>query len=429
MKVHTVSKGETVYSIAKNYSVSPADVINVNMLKNPNRLSVGHALMIPEDLHIYTASGRDTVYTVAKANGVTPNEIWRANPQLYGSRRILPSQKIMIPAVDGEKTLIETNAFAYPYTDERVARTTMPYLTYLSVLSYGITPDGRMIKPPGDETRIIRTANEYGTIPMLVVSSIGFDGMYSPALADAVIGNETSRKTFTDELIKTVNGQGYGGAVIDFEYFSRDLADAYTEMVSEITDALHSAGKKSFVSVPPKDSDAGGSEFYAYQDYAALGNIADRVIIMLNELVGRYDEPQPVTDVRKVNKTLDYAVSQIAPEKIEASFRSFGYDWALPFERGSSAASAVANSEAPMFAYQKKAEIKFESEAASPLFSYYDKTGVSPVEHNVYFDDARTSVALSDIIREKNIGGTSLWTAGRLSPQFWGILSSEFNIK
>ena len=44
---HVVQSGETVYSIARQYGVSPQAIIDANNLANPDLLSVGDTLIIP----------------------------------------------------------------------------------------------------------------------------------------------------------------------------------------------------------------------------------------------------------------------------------------------------------------------------------------------------------------------------------------------
>lgn len=45
---HTVQPGETLYIIAKAYGVSSKTIIDLNKIADPNRLSVGQKLFIPQ---------------------------------------------------------------------------------------------------------------------------------------------------------------------------------------------------------------------------------------------------------------------------------------------------------------------------------------------------------------------------------------------
>jgi membrane-bound lytic murein transglycosylase D len=44
---HTVSKGDTVYGIARRYKVSEKALMQANGITNPNALRLGKALVIP----------------------------------------------------------------------------------------------------------------------------------------------------------------------------------------------------------------------------------------------------------------------------------------------------------------------------------------------------------------------------------------------
>jgi LysM repeat protein len=45
---HVVRQGETLSTIAKAYNVTTKAIINANQIKNPDRLSIGQKLFIPE---------------------------------------------------------------------------------------------------------------------------------------------------------------------------------------------------------------------------------------------------------------------------------------------------------------------------------------------------------------------------------------------
>jgi LysM repeat protein len=46
-RIHIVRRGETLYSIAREYGVSPQALVQVNALTDPNRLFAGQRLVIP----------------------------------------------------------------------------------------------------------------------------------------------------------------------------------------------------------------------------------------------------------------------------------------------------------------------------------------------------------------------------------------------
>ena len=85
--IYKISKGDSLYSIAKKFGVSVNDIINYNQLAN-TLLSVNQQLLIPvnkvvesgKDPHInYVIKKGDTLYNIAKRYNVTPQELMDYN--------------------------------------------------------------------------------------------------------------------------------------------------------------------------------------------------------------------------------------------------------------------------------------------------------------------------------------------------------------
>lgn len=85
--IYTVKKGDTLYSIAKKYSLEPNDLIEYNQLFN-NILTIGSQLIIPifndkdndsNDTITYIVNSGDTLYSIAKRYGINVNELMELN--------------------------------------------------------------------------------------------------------------------------------------------------------------------------------------------------------------------------------------------------------------------------------------------------------------------------------------------------------------
>lgn len=64
-------------------------------------------------------------------------------------------------------------------------RKTLPYLTYLSVFSYGFDRTGRIL--PQNADLLIRMARQYQVKPLLVLTTLGEDGQFSGERAHLVL--------------------------------------------------------------------------------------------------------------------------------------------------------------------------------------------------------------------------------------------------
>jgi spore germination protein len=104
MEIYVVKPGDSVDSIATSHGISPESVIYNNQLTYPYALAIGQALLLS-----------------------------------------IPSQRTFsYPA--------HTNGYAYPYINKEVLQETLPFLSTLSVFSYGFTPEGELIPPTVDDT-------------------------------------------------------------------------------------------------------------------------------------------------------------------------------------------------------------------------------------------------------------------------------------
>ena len=76
--MHTVVRGNTVYSISRLYGLPVRSIIELNGLSPPYLLKVGDRVALPQRRGHKVAKG-DTVYSISRRYGVTMSELTRAN--------------------------------------------------------------------------------------------------------------------------------------------------------------------------------------------------------------------------------------------------------------------------------------------------------------------------------------------------------------
>ena len=69
MEIYVVKNGDTLYDIARRFSVPVEEIIYANQLQNPALLMVGQALVIPHGETRYTVRAGDTLYAIARQYG------------------------------------------------------------------------------------------------------------------------------------------------------------------------------------------------------------------------------------------------------------------------------------------------------------------------------------------------------------------------
>ena len=136
-----------------------------------------------------------------------------------------------------------------------------------------------------------------------------------------------------------------------------------------------------------------------------------------------YGEPMAVAPVDKIRRVLDYAVTAISSEKINMGIPNYGYDWALPYEKDVTKAETIGNAQAVQIAVENNAEILFDEVGQTPYFRY-TKDGV---DHEVWFEDARSIKAKIELLYEYNLRGASFWQIMRLFRANWLLV--DYNLK
>lgn len=424
MQIHTVQPGESIYSAAQEYSVPPARIITDNLLRSASDLVVGQDLVILFPTVTYTVRAGDTVTTVAAEYGTDPGTIYRNNPILGGRDTIYPGQILNIAYDAPPLGDIFTNGYAYPYIAEDILRRTLPYLSYLSVFSYGIRDDGSLIVPEGAD-RLIRTAREYGTVPLLVLTSLTERGTFSAELAGQVLSDPGLRQTVVRNTAETVRTAGFGGVDADFEYIAPEYADEYAVFLTELGEAL-GEGYPVFVSLAPKYRADQPGLLYEGHDYSSVGNAADRVMLMTYEWGYAYGPPLSVSPIGEVRRVLDYGVTEIPREKLLIGLPNYGYDWTLPYVRGESRARSIGNQEAVDIARENGGEIRFDTNAQAPYFTYTAQDGRN---HIVWFENARSYDSLLRLVNEYGLWGAGVWNVMRFDPALWLVMNSLYRIR
>ena len=130
----------------------------------------------------------------------------------------------------------------------------------------------------------------------------------------------------------------------------------------------------------------------------------------------------PLPNVRRV---VEYALTEIPAEKLWLGIPNYGYDWPLPFRQGVTKATSISNQYALQLALRYGVEILFDDTAQTPWFRYTDEQGV---EHEVWFEDARSIQAKLQLALQYGIGGVAYWNLLRPFSQNWALLSQKIRI-
>ena len=317
------------------------------------------------------------------------------------------------------------NGYAYPFIRQDTLNETLPYLSSLSVFSYGFTTDGDLIPPAVDDTFMIDAALMQGVRPVLTLTPIGPDGNFNNFLITSVVNNQEAIDNLLANLLTAVQEKNFQGVDIDFEYILPEDRVPFAGFVADVRDFLSPYGYHVSAALAPKTSDEQAGLLYEGKDYRLLGEAADSVLLMTYEWGYTYGPPMAVAPVNKVREVVEYAVTRIDPAKIDLGIPNYGYDWTLPFVQGSSRATTVSSLEAVRIATEAGVPIQFDETAMSPFFQY-ERDGQL---HEVWFEDVRSCRAKFALLPEYGLRGMGYWQIMRFFRPNWLLLEDTFVIQ
>ncbi len=422
MIIHTVKEGETLFSIGEMYGVSPL-LLSQNNDVEPDSLVEGQDIVVQIPKITHTVKEGETLFSIATMYGVTAVNLLQNNPIIVKNGLIYPGETIVIEYDEEKSGVIAVNGYVYPYVNRNVLIRNLPYLSFVTIFTYGFTPDGELIGI--DDEDIIRIATDYGVAPIMLISTLGENGAFSNELASLLLNNTEAQNVLIDNIIENMRAKGYKGLDIDFEYVFPEDKDNYVQFVSSLTQSLNAEGFFVMTALAPKTSSEQKGLLYEAHDYNALGAASNAVLIMTYEWGYTYGPPMAVAPINNVRRVVEYAVTQIPNDKIFMGIPFYGYDWTLPFVKGSKARS-MGSVTAVNIARRTGSVIQYDEEAQTPFFEYTDD--ITGKDHIVWFENARSIQAKLGLIKEFGLIGTGIWNVMRYFPEGWLVINGMFDI-
>ena len=425
MKIHVVQKGETLFSIAQQYGVSARLLQKLNQAPTDGALVPGQTLVVllPERTHVVRRG--DTVWSIAREHGISTRELYQNNIFLQGQGALIPGEELILSLQDVHREgSLGVNGYAYPFINGDLLRQVLPYMTYATPFTYGIGADGGLVALRDEG--ILAAAGQYSVLPWMHLSTMTEEGRFSSARAEALLGCVPRQETLLGQIKEILKEKGYGGLDVDFEYIRPELGAAYAAFVDRLRRELNPLGCSVLVALAPKTSAGQRGLLYEAHDYAALGRAANGVLLMTYEWGYTAGPPMAVAPLDKVRQVVDYALTEIPAEKLFLGVPVYGYDWPLPFREGVTRGESISPQEALALARRHGAEIRYDETAQAPWFRY---TAAEGREHEVWFEDARSSYAKFRLAAEKGLQGMGLWNLMRPAPQTYLALHGGFEIE
>lgn len=426
MKIHVVQKGETIQSIAALYGV-PAELISmVNGIAALGNLVPGQTIVITFPSKTYIVQNGDTLLDIAVKNDITVFELLRNNPFLADRQYLYPGE-ILIISYGKKIRKVTTNGYANAYIDRDTLRKTLPYLTYISVLGYSVTGNGDVAEI--DDTEMLQLSKAYGVAPLLIINTLSTLGQTNVANAFTILNNEANMDKLIDNLVIILKKKGYYGINITYELLSNLTLSAYETFNTKAYNRFKKEGLYFLVTISPNIIVTATGITFEKINYSNIATQSDELVI-LNYLWGSYlGLPGPIASIAKINEFLDYFLPMALPGKLVLGLPLIGYVWELPYTIGLSKASSLSLDSAIVLAKQYNVNIQFNETFQAPFYTYTTQITGIPIEHVVWFVDARSMDASMKTITDRRLSGSGLWNIMQFVPQLWTVINTQYEIE
>lgn len=425
MDIYVVQSGDNIYSIANSYGVSVTKLIQDNGLNNPNSLVPGQAIVIAYPSQTYTVREGDTLANIANNHGVSIMQLLRNNTFLSDREYLYPGELLVISYNTNGK--VTTNGYAYPFIDRNTLIKTLPSLTYISVFNYRVAETGEIVSY-GDDAQIIQLAKDYGVVPLLMASSISPQGEPNlKALYDILLNKEYHNRLINNYL-KILKSTGYYGLNIMMSGISTINQKLFIDLLTDLSGYLKNEGFQLYITINPYIKYSDNEISFERLDYTSISQLVDGIIFLEYVWGTNYGPPSPVTSVNLIGDLIKYVVSLAPPNKIDIGKPLVGYDWGLPYIPSKSYAYSLTLDSVLTLADNARATIQFDEESKTPFFRYTNYAISGPIEHIVWFIDARSIDLLDKLVAEYGLLGSSVWNIMTFNQQVWTLINSQYEI-
>jgi spore germination protein len=237
-----------------------------------------------------------------------------------------------------------------------------------------------------------------------------------------ILSNPTIRSRHVQAIVDEVVTYGYDGMDIDYESLGSSLREEYTAFILELADALHAHGKLLTVAVHAKDCDRCG--LGGFQDWAAIGQVVDRLRIMTYDYHWRGGGPGPVAPVYWVERVANYAKSVVDPAKVIIGVPFYGYNW--PADGSTPALGQTWDMIDDIIStYGLNVNVLERNESGAVQENWITYSTRSSGRRTVWFSTASGLDAKLRLVQDLDLAGIAIWRLGGEDPRKWEVIRAR----
>lgn len=254
---------------------------------------------------------------------------------------------------------------------------------------------------------------------------------------DRVLGEKAidNREALANQIVQAIQDNNLDGIQFDIENVDGAYRDEYTDLVKKLREKLPSSKEVSVaVAANPTGTTKGWTGLY---DYKALGAVADYLMVMA------YDEsypsdptPGPVASLPFVEKTIQYAVSQVPTNKIVLGNPFYGRYWnQTAADNGAGVTLRMVQKLVSTYG----GTVRYDNASQSPVASFtirptdaatsINGKPLASGDYTVWFENEQSLKEKLELVGKYNLKGTGSWSLNQETADTWdyyGLWSDGF---
>lgn len=367
----------------------------------------------------YTIQSGDTLYSIARKFGLSPETLFLANPDVSMSALVI-GQVIWLPHSQVVRDTIDVNGFTLPTISMQALADKLPFLSWISPLSYTIQSSGTLIYT--DDSTVRRAASKAGVGAMMVVSNTDETGTYSGALIHDVLSSELAQQTLLAAIIANLQRKRYYGLIVDFQYIYPPDYGNYAQFIQAVSGSLRPLGyivcATVRLSVVTQER-ARLNEALQYTDYRYFFN---NYILMNNECPPADGSMQSLD---LLQGAVEFSTSLFPSQMMLLGMPNCCYDWLMTSQADGMYRPLSVWEAGSLSNYSRKG-IELDPSSHLPYFQYEDTDG-NP--HIVCPSSDETTYESLALVRGYSLGGASFWRIELCSLDCFIAIAVHFEIR
>ncbi|MFC0274564.1 LysM peptidoglycan-binding domain-containing protein [Metabacillus herbersteinensis] len=372
-------------------------------------------------LYSHTVSTGETLYTIAKRYNTTVDALMALNH--LTSQVIQPNQALRLPVTASE--VINLGYMYFGNTKEYInmVNQTASSVNTVSPSYFDINSDGTLKLTYQVDPNFVETMHQRGVrvVPFL-------SNHWNREVGRAMLQN---KELAVQQIADAIERYNLDGVNVDIENVTDADRDNYTEFVRLLRQKIPSTKEVSVaVAANPNGWKTGWHGSY---DYTNLAKYADYLMIMSYDESYPGGKAGPVASYSWVEKSIQYALNQqVAADKIVVGVAHFGRYW---IEGASYGGHGISNSKIEELIEKYNGTVVFDEISKTPKALITIKEGdpltvvggssLRPGTYTIWYDNEESIRHKLSLVSQYNLRGVGNWSIGQENTDVWNSYSTS----